>query len=125
MDTGHDSSPELLTIQHLELPAHVQASEGDAPVCKGFAFVTFARLRDARSFLETWPWRRSDHNAQASLSKGESDDEAGDDDDVGTQLMNLDLTKEKNEHEEAVKEGIESGLRSTSLYVPLSPYVSH
>jgi hypothetical protein len=105
--------PKTLKIQNFELPAHVQASRGDVPVCKGFAFITFAHIKDAQRFLTEWPWTGTNHSSPSRVYNG---DEAGDTD-VGDQLMNLDLTKEKNEHEEAVKEGIESGLRAISLYV--------
>jgi len=66
--------------------------------------------------MSAWPWAVSDLNAQTGPPRDQNEDDAGDDD-VGDQLMQLDLTKEKDEHEEAVKEASEGGLRSISLYV--------
>jgi hypothetical protein len=114
MEMEAKAAPQTLAIQNLELPPHAQASHGDVPVCKGFAFVTFAHVKDAQRFLTEWPWTGNDQGTEASRPRFYGDDEVGDDE-VGEQLMNLDLTKEKNEHEEAIKEGIESGLRSISL----------
>ena len=114
MEMDGKAPAESSTIQHLELPAHAKASQNDIPVCKGFAFITFSEVQHAQSFLAAWPWAGSH---KLGVSKGANEDE--EDDDVGEQLMNLDLTKEKDEHEEAVIEGRESGLRSISLYVHL------
>jgi hypothetical protein len=108
------AATQTLAIQNLELPPHAQASQGDIPVCKGFAFVTFTHVKDAQRFLTEWPWMGTGHNTAAGRPRCYGDEEVGDEE-VGEQLMNLDLTKEKNEHEEAVKEGIEIGLRSIGL----------
>jgi hypothetical protein len=113
METETKLAPQTLAIQNLELPPHAQASEGDIPVCKGFAFVTFNHVKDAQRFLTEWPWMGTGQYSEAGRPRFYGD-EVGDEE-VGEQLMNLDLTKEKDEHEEAVKEGIESGLRSISL----------
>ncbi|KIM29499.1 hypothetical protein M408DRAFT_305460, partial [Serendipita vermifera MAFF 305830] len=102
------------TIQHFELPAHAKASQTDVPVCKGFCFVTFSEVTHAERVLSAWPWTSSRQITKSGHSKDANEDEA-EEEDVGEQLMNLDLTKEKDERVEVLKEGSESHLRSISL----------
>jgi hypothetical protein len=99
-------------IQHLELPAHAKASDGDIPVCKGFAFITFENAEDVQTCLRNWPWARP--NPEATEKDKMNDDDDHSDAEFGDQVMNLDL-KEKDEHEEAVKAATQSRFKCMTL----------
>jgi hypothetical protein len=114
METSRSIQP--TRIQHLELPAHAKASDGDIPVCKGFAFVTFGNIEDMQMCLMNWPWVRSNPEATGKEPKGinKMDDDDHSDAEFGDQVMNLDL-KEKDEHEEAVKAATQSRFKCMTL----------
>lgn len=103
-------------IQHLELPAHAKASDGDLPVCKGFAFVMFGNAEDMQTCLRSWPWIRPSPESTGKEPKviNKMDDDDHSDAEFGDQIMNLDL-KEKDEHEEVVKAATQSRFKCMTL----------
>lgn len=112
MDDESSSSTATFRIQHLELPTHAKAVEGDIPLCKGFAFVTFSSVEEAERLASRWPWYTT--HIQGNDEKGVEDSD--EDSDIGDELMNLDLSEENNEHKIAVKEATESGFRSMTYH---------
>lgn len=116
---GASNSPSS-HVQHLELPAHEKASPGDVPVGKGFAFVTFRDIETADACLHDWPWVKHAENATRGTRElmqfsGDKDPDGGDNDGPLDEMMNLDLSQERDEHQEAAREATQSGFRSISL----------
>lgn len=101
-------------IQHLELPAHAKAAEGDLPVCKGFAFITFSDLEDVDACIQRWSWVRSKSIPTVTAVKSSASDDENSDVEFGDEIMNLDL-KEKNESEAATKEATKSEFKCMRL----------
>ncbi|KAG8833285.1 hypothetical protein FRC17_010999, partial [Serendipita sp. 399] len=105
---GHHSIPSR--VQNLELPAHFKAQEGDIPVCKGFAFVTFDTMAQADNFARRWNWDGPSVESGQAPSDDEDHDEG-----IEEELMNLDISKDRNEYGSFVEEAKESGFRCMSF----------
>jgi hypothetical protein len=106
-------------IQHLDIPLHVKASQGDTPICKGFGFVTFRDPACSEAFVQLWTWLGA-----RSGSTIEGDDGEEHDNDVEDQLMNLDISKEDNDFRSMEDEAMKSGFRALTMYgYFLSDYV--
>ncbi|KAF9000291.1 hypothetical protein BDQ17DRAFT_1359966 [Cyathus striatus] len=62
-------SSSLSSIQNIHLPPHHQDNPGDAPACKGFAFVTFSSLEDAQYMIAKWPWESQGGDQEEGLDE--------------------------------------------------------
>ncbi|PVG03440.1 hypothetical protein CPB86DRAFT_694945 [Serendipita vermifera] len=109
-DNQTQTTASELLLQHLELPPHAKASQGDIPICKGFAFVTFTDPIGSESFVQTWDWLGVRSEMMADRGS-----EAEKDEDVEDQLMNLDISKEEDDFRNVEEEASRSGFRALKL----------
>ncbi|KAG8786217.1 hypothetical protein FRC16_001773 [Serendipita sp. 398] len=106
-----DDNPVQPRVQNLEFPAHYKASEGDIPACKGFAFVTFSSVAEAERFSQDWDWSGVVARTDQSLSDDDDDRDGG----IEEDLMNLDISSDRNKRAGVIKEAKESGFRCLSF----------